>query len=68
MVRRILGAGLWFLAIWFAYEVVWSATGLPRAFGPALAGLVAYWVTRSLESRAPAPVPQHAAAAAQLTN
>jgi hypothetical protein len=37
MQKRAVAAALWFAAVWFTYEVVWSLTGLPRAIGPILA-------------------------------
>jgi len=45
MQKRAIAAVLWFAAVWFAYEVIWSVTGLPRAIGPALGAAVAALVT-----------------------
>lgn len=45
MLKRAAAASLWFLATWVGYEIVWSLTGVPRIFGPLLAGVVALIVT-----------------------
>jgi hypothetical protein len=45
MSKRALGALLWFVAVWFGYEVVWSVTGVPRLVGPVIAFAVAAFVT-----------------------
>jgi hypothetical protein len=45
MQKRALAAALWFAAVWFTYEVVWSLTGLPRVLGPVLAATIAAVVT-----------------------
>jgi hypothetical protein len=45
MSKRALAAMLWFAAIWFGYEIVWSLTGSPRIVGPILAASVAAIVT-----------------------
>ncbi len=37
MHKRPIAAVLWFAAVWFTYEVIWSVTGVPRAVGPILA-------------------------------
>jgi len=34
MTNGVVGAVLWFVVLWFAYEVLWSITGVPREFGP----------------------------------
>jgi hypothetical protein len=36
---------LWFAAVWFGYEVLWSVTGVPRLIGPVVAFAVAAIVT-----------------------
>jgi hypothetical protein len=41
MQKRAIGAVLWFAAVWFTYEVIWSVTGLPRAIGPIMATITA---------------------------
>ena len=38
------GAGLWFVAVWACYELVWSLTGIPRLLGPAVAAAIAAFV------------------------
>jgi len=45
MQKRAVAAVLWFAAVWFTYEVVWSLTGLPRLLGPVLAATIAAVVT-----------------------
>ena len=45
MPKRALAAFLWFASIWFAYEVVWSLTGLPRVLGPIMGAAAAIVVT-----------------------
>ena len=37
MWKPALAGAVWLIAIWFAYEVVWSITGVPRFLGPAFA-------------------------------
>jgi len=44
MQKRAVAAALWFAAVWFTYEVVWSLTGLPRTIGPILATAAAAMV------------------------
>jgi hypothetical protein len=44
MQKRAIGAVLWFAAVWFTYEVIWSMTGVPRAIGPILATAAAAMV------------------------
>lgn len=44
MSKRAVASVLWFVSIAFAYEVVWSLTGVPRAVGPVLAAVVAAFV------------------------
>jgi hypothetical protein len=41
MSKRAVVSVFWFAAIWFAYEVVWSVTGVPRGIGPIVAAAVA---------------------------
>jgi len=45
MSRRAVAALLWFAAVWFGYEVLWSVTGVPRLIGPVVAFVVAALVT-----------------------
>jgi hypothetical protein len=45
MTKRALGAVLWFVAIWFGYEIFWSVAQVPRLVGPVLAVAVATFVT-----------------------
>ena len=44
MTRRALGALLWFMTIWFGWDIVWSVTGVPREIGPVLAAIAAAFV------------------------
>ena len=44
MTKRAAAALAWYAAIWVGYEIVWSLTGIPRAFGPILASAVAGFV------------------------
>jgi hypothetical protein len=41
MKKRLTSGSLWFLAIWFGYEILWSVMGVPRMLGPMLAFVVA---------------------------
>jgi hypothetical protein len=41
MKKRLTAGSLWFLAIWFGYEILWSVMGVPRMVGPMLAFVVA---------------------------
>jgi hypothetical protein len=41
MKKRLLTAVLWFTAVWFTYELVWSVADVPRAIGPVLATAIA---------------------------
>jgi len=45
MPKRALAAFLWFASIWFAYEVIWSLTGVPRVLGPIMGAAAALVVT-----------------------
>ena len=45
MPKRALAAFLWFASIWFAYEVIWSLTGVPRVLGPLMGAAAAIVVT-----------------------
>jgi hypothetical protein len=45
MSKRAVVALAWFAAIWVAYEVLWSVTGVPRVIGPILAAAVSGVVT-----------------------
>ena len=45
MPKRALAAFLWFASIWFAYEVIWSLTGVPRVLGPIMGAAAAIVVT-----------------------
>jgi hypothetical protein len=44
MLRRLFATAIWFGTIWFAYEVAWSVTQVPRIFGPMIAISVAAFV------------------------
>jgi hypothetical protein len=44
MTKRAAVALLWYAAIWVGYEIVWSMTGIPRAFGPIIATAVSAFV------------------------
>ena len=41
MKKRLASGSLWFIAIWFGYEILWSVVGVPRMVGPMLAFAVA---------------------------
>jgi hypothetical protein len=41
MKKRLTAGSLWFVAIWFGYEILWSVIGVPRLVGPMLAFAVA---------------------------
>jgi hypothetical protein len=68
MSKRAVAAALWFAAIWFGYEILWSVTGVPRGIGPVAAFAVSAFVTvdplrvfwprvaGAVRSRASAPV------------
>ena len=45
VMRRVIAALLWFTAIWFGFEVLWSVVGIPRMAGPILGAAVAILVT-----------------------
>jgi hypothetical protein len=45
MTKRALAALIWFGAMWFGYEILWSVADLPRVIGPVLAASVATLVT-----------------------
>jgi hypothetical protein len=45
MPKRALAAFLWFASMWFAYEVIWSLTGVPRVLGPIMGAAAAIVVT-----------------------
>ena len=45
MSKRAVAATLWFAAVWFGYEIVWSIAGVPRGIGPVAAFAVAAFVT-----------------------
>lgn len=34
MLKRSVSGLAWFAAVWFAYEIAWSLTGVPRLLGP----------------------------------
>ncbi len=40
MKKRLTAGSLWFIAIWFGYEILWSLMGVPRMVGPMLAFVV----------------------------
>jgi hypothetical protein len=44
MPKRVVASLLWYAAVWVAYEIVWSLTGIPRAFGPIIATAVSAFV------------------------
>jgi hypothetical protein len=44
MSKRVLGSLLWFMAMWIAYEIVWSIAGVPRLYGPIIAASVSSFV------------------------
>jgi hypothetical protein len=44
MAKRILAGLLWFGALWFGYEIVWSLFDVPRMIGPIVAAVVAAYV------------------------
>jgi len=66
--KRAIAGPLWFLASLFAYELVWSLTGVPRAFGPLTAlGASAFvvadplqWFWRPREAAGTSPDPSGA--------
>jgi hypothetical protein len=41
MKKRLLAAALWFTAVWFTYELVWSLADVPRTIGPILGAAIA---------------------------
>ena len=45
MSKRFVAALLWFGAIWFGYEILWSMMDVPRALGPIVAAAVSTFVT-----------------------
>ena len=45
MSKRAVAAALWFAAVWFGYEILWSVTGVPRGVGPIAAFAVSAFVT-----------------------
>ena len=45
MSKRAVSAALWFAAVWFGYEILWSVTGVPRGIGPVAAFAVSAFVT-----------------------
>jgi hypothetical protein len=44
MSKRAAASLLWFAAILVGYEIAWSLTGIPRAFGPIIATAVSAFV------------------------
>ena len=40
MKKRLTAGTLWFIAVWFGYEILWSLLGIPRMVGPMLAFVV----------------------------
>lgn len=44
MSKRVLGSLLWFMAVWFGYEIAWSIMGVPRLYGPIMATAVSSFV------------------------
>jgi hypothetical protein len=60
MTKRALAAFLWFAAIWFGYEILWSVAEVPRLVGPVLAASVATLVALDPTGRFWAPrAPRH---------
>ena len=67
MNKRVLAAGLWFVAAWFGYEILWSVTGVPRPIGPLLAAGIAalvvldplhrFWPVEAVAPTQPRTVP-----------
>jgi hypothetical protein len=41
MTKRAIASLLWFVAIWFGFEILWSVAEVPRLVGPVLAATVA---------------------------
>lgn len=41
MLKRTASALAWFAAVWVAYEIIWSLSGVPRIIGPIAALAVA---------------------------
>ena len=44
MLKRTASAFAWFAAVWFAYEIAWSLTGVPRLAGPVFAFAIAAFI------------------------
>ncbi len=63
MVKRAVASILWFMAIWYGYELAWSIAGVPRIVGPILAACVAGFVANDPFGLFwPRPVPEPASA------
>ena len=41
MIRRLLATALWYLSVWYGYEVALQFADLPRVAGPIAAAIVA---------------------------
>ena len=44
MSKRAVAGLLWFGAIWFGYEILWSISDVPRMVGPVIGAAVAAFV------------------------
>lgn len=51
MIKRGIGAFLWFAAVWFGFELLWSIAGVPRLAGPVFGAAVAVLVILDPGSR-----------------
>jgi hypothetical protein len=38
--KRLVAGPLWFLSVWYMFELLWVLMGLPRALGPIVAGAI----------------------------
>ena len=44
--KRLIAGPLWFLSVWYLFELLWVLMGVPRVLGPVVAAAVgaAVWV------------------------
>jgi hypothetical protein len=44
--KRLIAGPLWFLSVWYGFELLWVLMGVPRVLGPVVAAAIgiAVWV------------------------